>query len=63
MPPTQWQLSPTFDIHPRPDKEREYKTWLSEDTGPITRLAQLMGQASQFALNREQANARTWVRG
>lgn len=53
----QWQLSPAFDINPTPDKERESKTWLSEDTGPITSLAQLMGQASQFALNREQALA------
>ena len=53
----QWQLSPAFDVNPMPDKDRESKTWLSEDTGPITSMAQLMGQASQFALMAEQALA------
>lgn len=53
----QWQLSPAFDVNPMPDKDRESKTWLSEDTGPITSMAQLMGQASQFALTTEQALA------
>jgi serine/threonine-protein kinase HipA len=57
MGANQWQLSPAFDINPMPDKDRESKTWLSEDTGPITSMAQLMGQASQFALNAEQALA------
>jgi serine/threonine-protein kinase HipA len=51
----QWQLSPAFDVNPMPDKDRESKTWLSEDTGPITSTAQLLGQASQFALTSEQA--------
>lgn len=51
----QWQLSPAFDINPMPDKDRESKTWLSEDTGPITSLAQLMSQASKFSLNNDQA--------
>lgn len=51
----QWQLSPAFDINPMPDKDRESKTWLSEDTGPVTSMTQLMGQASQFALNGNQA--------
>lgn len=53
----QWQLSPAFDINPMPEKDRESKTWLSEDTGPITSLAQLMSQASQFSLNNDQALA------
>ncbi len=53
----QWQLSPAFDVNPMPDKDRESKTWLSEDTGPITSMAQLMGQAPQFALTAEQALA------
>lgn len=52
---SQWQLSPAFDINPMPDKDRESKTWLSEDTGAITSVSQLLGQASQFALSREQA--------
>lgn len=53
----QWQLSPAFDVNPMPDKDRESKTWLSEDTGPITSVPQLLGQASQFALTRAQALA------
>ena len=53
----QWQLSPAFDINPMPDKDRESKTWLSEDTGPITSMAQLMGQVSQFALTALQSLA------
>lgn len=53
----QWQLSPAFDINPMPDKDRESKTWLSEDTGPVTSMAQLLGQAPQFALSRDQALA------
>ena len=40
-----------------PEKNRESKTWLSEDTGPITSMAQLMGQASQFSLSRDQSLA------
>ncbi|MBV6272246.1 HipA domain-containing protein [Alcaligenaceae bacterium CGII-47] len=51
----QWQLSPAFDVNPMPDKDRESKTWLSEDTGPITSLAQLISQASKFSLNNDQA--------
>ncbi|GAC1417758.1 MAG: type II toxin-antitoxin system HipA family toxin [Burkholderiaceae bacterium] len=57
MGDNQWQLSPAFDVNPMPDKDRESKTWLSEDTGPITSMAQLMGQASQFALTAEQSLA------
>lgn len=51
----QWQLSPAFDVNPMPDKDRESKTWLSEDTGPVTSMVQLMGQASQFSLDTPQA--------
>lgn len=57
MGDNEWQLSPAFDLNPMPDKDRESKTWLSEDTGPITSMSQLLGQASQFALTREQALA------
>lgn len=53
----QWQLSPSFDLNPFPDKDRESKTWLSEDTGPITSVAQLLGQAARFQLKPQQATA------
>ena len=51
----QWQLSPAFDLNPFPDKDRESKTGLSEDTGPITSVAQLLGQAARFNLNQQTA--------
>ncbi|MEB0137865.1 MULTISPECIES: type II toxin-antitoxin system HipA family toxin [unclassified Undibacterium] len=53
----QWQLSPSFDLNPFPEKDRESKTWLSEDTGPITSLAQLLGQAARFQLKPHAATA------
>jgi serine/threonine-protein kinase HipA len=53
----QWRLAPAFDLNPFPDKDRESKTWLSEDTGPITSIAQLLGQAARFALSADQALA------
>lgn len=51
----QWRLSPSFDLNPFPDMDRESKTWLSEDTGPITSIAQLLGQAARFQLNPHEA--------
>ncbi|HZW20346.1 HipA domain-containing protein [Noviherbaspirillum sp.] len=50
-----WRLSPAFDLNPFPDKDRESKTWLSEDTGPITAIEQLLGQAARFELKPDQA--------
>ena len=50
-----WRLAPAFDLNPFPDKDPESKTWLSEDTGPITSVEQLMGQAARFALSATQA--------
>jgi serine/threonine-protein kinase HipA len=53
----QWRLSPSFDLNPFPDKDRESKTWLSEDTGPISSVAQLLGQAARFQLDPDEATA------
>ncbi len=53
----QWHLSPSFDLNPFPDKDRESKTWLSEDTGPITSVAQMLGQAARFQLNPHEASS------
>lgn len=50
-----WRLAPAFDLNPFPDKERESKTWLTEDTGPITSVGQLLEQAARFELGQEQA--------
>lgn len=53
----QWRLAPAFDLNPFPDKMPESKTWLSEDTGPVTSMQQLLDQAFRFELSRPQAEA------
>jgi len=50
-----WRLAPAFDLNPFPDKDRESKSWLSEDTGPITSVDQLLGQAARFQLEPAEA--------
>lgn len=52
-----WRLAPAFDINPFPDKDRESKTWLSEQDGPITDLKMLMARASVFGLSAGQARS------
>lgn len=46
----QWRLAPAFDINPFPDKDRESKTWLSPQTGPIDSLQMLLDLANYFSL-------------
>lgn len=53
----QWRLSPAFDLNPFPDKDPESKTWLSEDSGPIASIEQLLSQASRFELSQPQAQS------
>lgn len=53
----QWRLAPAFDLNPFPDKDPESKTWLSEDSGPITSIRQLVEQASRFELSQPEAQA------
>jgi serine/threonine-protein kinase HipA len=52
-----WRLAPAFDVNPFPDKDRESKTWLSEASGPITSLEQLLAEASYFGLTRPDAES------
>ena len=51
-----WRLAPAFDVNPFPDKARESKTWLSEDSGPITSLEQLLAELA-LAFEHEDAQA------
>jgi serine/threonine-protein kinase HipA len=53
----QWRLAPAFDLNPFPDRVLESKTWLSEDTGPITSLEQLIDGCAYFGLQRVDAEA------
>jgi serine/threonine-protein kinase HipA len=52
-----WRLAPAFDVNPFPDKDRESKTWLSEQDGPITDVQMLLARAAYFALDTDQALA------
>ena len=53
----QWRLAPAFDLNPIPDKDRESKTWLSEDSGPISSTQQMLDQAARFELSQPQAQS------
>lgn len=55
----QWQLAPAFDVNPFPDRMQESKTWLAEETGPITSLQQLIDGCEYFGLERERAEEET----
>jgi serine/threonine-protein kinase HipA len=50
-----WRLAPAFDLNPFPDKDRESKTWLSEDTGPVSSVETLLAQAARFELSPDEA--------
>ncbi len=50
-----WRLAPAFDVNPFPDKDRESKTWLSEEHGPIVDVSGLLAHCRQFALNSAEA--------
>ena len=45
-----WRLAPAFDVNPFPDRDRESKTMLSDQTGPITDIDMLMAEARYFGL-------------
>jgi serine/threonine-protein kinase HipA len=45
-----WRLSPAFDINPSPDRVREMKTWISEDTGPDMTIDALMSVIAYFRI-------------
>ena len=46
-----WRLAPAFDINPFPDRARELKTWISEETGPEASIEALMAVAPYFRLD------------
>jgi serine/threonine-protein kinase HipA len=51
----QWRLAPAFDLNPFPEKDRESKTWLSEDAGPIVSVEMLLAHAGYFHLSQPEA--------
>ncbi len=48
----QWILSPAFDLNPFPDKQRELKTWISEDSGPSGSIKDCLSVAAYFGLDK-----------
>lgn len=50
-----WRLSPAFDVNPFPERERELKTWITEDTGPQATIEALLSAADYFAVPRPRA--------
>ena len=52
----QWRLAPAFDLNPFPDRVRELKTWISEETGPEATIAALLSVLSYFQISRNTAN-------
>jgi serine/threonine-protein kinase HipA len=51
----QWRLAPAFDINPMPDKDRELKTWLTEESGPSGSVEDALAAAGYFHLTRDAA--------
>jgi len=51
----QWRLAPAFDINPFPDRIREMKTWISEETGPEATIEALLSVIPYFQISVERA--------
>lgn len=45
-----WRLSPAFDVNPFPERARELKTWITEETGPVSTVDALLSAAPYFAV-------------
>jgi serine/threonine-protein kinase HipA len=52
-----WRLSPAFDINPFPDRVRELKTWIAEETGPESTIAALLAAVPYFRIPLPRARA------
>jgi serine/threonine-protein kinase HipA len=51
----QWTLSPAFDVNPFPDRLRELKTWIAEDTGPEASVEALLSVVGYFRIRPNRA--------
>lgn len=45
-----WRLAPAFDLNPFPDRARELKTWVSQDSGPEATIDALMSVIAYFRI-------------
>ena len=46
----QWSLAPAFDLNPFPERVRELKTWISEETGPEATIEALLSVIAYFRI-------------
>jgi len=53
----QWRLAPAFDLNPFPNRIRELKTWISEETGPEASIEALLSVIPYFQISVAQAGA------
>jgi serine/threonine-protein kinase HipA len=51
-----WRLSPAFDLNPFPERVRELKTWISEETGPEASVRALRSVTRYFGLTTTRAS-------
>lgn len=51
----QWRLAPAFDINPFPERVRELKTWISEQTGAEASVDALMSAIAYFRIKADRA--------
>ena len=50
-----WSLAPAFDLNPFPERARELKTWISEDTGSEATIDALMSVIGYFRISLDRA--------
>jgi serine/threonine-protein kinase HipA len=50
-----WRLAPAFDINPFPDRVRELKTWVSEESGPEATIEALLSVTAYFRITARRA--------
>jgi serine/threonine-protein kinase HipA len=50
-----WRLAPAFDVNPFPERQRELKTWITEDTGPGATIDALLDAALYFQVGPSRA--------
>ena len=53
----QWRLAPAFDVNPFPERVRELKTWISEETGPEATIEALLSVIAYFRIPLVRARA------
>lgn len=51
----QWRLAPAFDINPFPERARELKTWISEESGPEATIEALLSSIAYFHISKKKA--------